>query len=76
MSFSLVDVMADCTEVIVYFDLMLAASAFSLFRKAVICCIVSLGGMTRVTIDVPLLERRKGMIRKLNLRVIEFGVAW
>jgi len=54
-NFSLVDVMADCTEVIVCFDLMLAASAFSLFKKPVIYWIVSLGGMTSVTMDVPFL---------------------
>ena len=54
-NFSLVEVIADCTEVMVYFDLILAASACSLFKNAVICCIVSFGGITSVTMDVPFL---------------------
>jgi len=44
-SFSRTEVIADYTEVIVYFDLILAASAYSVLRKVMTRASVSFAGM-------------------------------
>lgn len=51
---------------------MLAAYAYSLFKKAVICPKLSFGGMTSVTIEVPLLNKNKTRIKHLPLAGIKF----
>jgi len=48
--------MAFYTEVIVCLDLMFAAYAYSPFRKEMVWLMASFGGITNVTIEVPLLN--------------------